>query len=196
MAARFGHQASIDVLAAELQMPGAALAANNEGKTPLMLACSLPTGGEAVVQFLLGIGADPAAVDAVSQYTCGHDQCAVKRVCAGNIARYDSVHVVNNPVMDTSARQLSLPIIPVSFPAGWQQCTASRSTCRECTTGQGASGKRQGRTTGPGSSQQLRPHTPACCSLLWEERCGTAVAAAEAGRCGYCRQGQCPVASL
>jgi ankyrin repeat protein len=67
MAARFGHQAAIDVLAAELEMPAAALAANDEGKTPLMLACSLPAGGEAVVQFLLGLGADPAAVDVVSR---------------------------------------------------------------------------------------------------------------------------------
>jgi hypothetical protein len=66
MAARFGHQAAVDVLAAELDMPAAALAANDEGKTPLMLACSLPAGGEAVLQFLLGLGADPAAVDAVS----------------------------------------------------------------------------------------------------------------------------------
>jgi hypothetical protein len=54
------------VLATELELPAAALAANDEGKTPLMLACSLPTGGEAVVQFLLGLGADPAAVDVVS----------------------------------------------------------------------------------------------------------------------------------
>lgn len=66
MAARFGHRAVINVLAVELEMPAAALAADNEGRTPLMLACRLPTGGEAVVQFLLGLGANPAAVDAVS----------------------------------------------------------------------------------------------------------------------------------
>uniref|UniRef100_A0A383WG28 Uncharacterized protein n=1 Tax=Tetradesmus obliquus TaxID=3088 RepID=A0A383WG28_TETOB len=72
MAAHFGHQAAIEVLAAELEMPAAALAANNEGKTPLMLACSLPAGGEAVVQYLLGIRADPAAADAAGNNALHH----------------------------------------------------------------------------------------------------------------------------
>ncbi|KAF6261709.1 ankyrin repeat-containing domain protein [Scenedesmus sp. NREL 46B-D3] len=72
MAARFGHRAVIDVLAVELEMPAAALAADNEGRTPLMLACSLPTGGEAVVRFLLGLGANPAAVDAAGNNALHH----------------------------------------------------------------------------------------------------------------------------
>lgn len=72
MAARFGHQDAIAVLTTELELPAAALAANDEGKTPLMLACSLPTGGEAVVQFLLGVGADPAAVDVAGNNALHH----------------------------------------------------------------------------------------------------------------------------
>lgn len=40
-------------------------AANDAGKTPLMLACSLSAGGEEVVDYLLKAGADPTAADLV-----------------------------------------------------------------------------------------------------------------------------------
>eukprot|EP00775_Hariotina_reticulata_P013263 gene13263-13393_t len=63
MAARFGRQAALEVLAPLVDLTQAVSAANDAGKTPLMLACSLSAGGEELVDYLLKAGADPTAAD-------------------------------------------------------------------------------------------------------------------------------------
>lgn len=65
MAARFGHQSVVEVLAPLVDLPKVLAAANAEGKTPLLLACSQQSGGEAAVKYLLAADADKLAADLV-----------------------------------------------------------------------------------------------------------------------------------
>ena len=66
IAARNGHLTVVQLLLANHTTNRVLEAPNPEGKTPLLMACLMPSGGTDVVKFLIEHGASTKATDNVS----------------------------------------------------------------------------------------------------------------------------------
>jgi ankyrin repeat protein len=67
IAARNGHLRVVQLLLSNHTTNRVLEAPNPEGKTPLLMACLMPSGGMDVVKYLIEQGASTKAIDNVSQ---------------------------------------------------------------------------------------------------------------------------------